>query len=490
MSGFDLPYDGRPHAAGNTVLMTSAKIAGIDDATYTARRASIDQLVARELAGETPLRSIEIGIDDGEAHERGTAFHWWSHNGPNSPNRCVFSCRDVFNRLFGDLAGADPDAAAQAVRERRSVLDAVMTDARQLARGLGSSDRPRLEQHLEAIRSVEKRIMQRGAVVCKAPGRPGEDLVGPTLGRRLRAARPPGQQDHGRAAGPGPVLRPHPGLHLPAGQARLAVAIGSIGYGRYHDITHNEPGDQPKCTATIKLFMRELLVLVQALQAVPEGNGTLLDNCGILAASDCTTPKTHGHKDFPMLVLGKAGGRIRTGLHVRGSGENACRVLLSLARATGAKVPEFGEADGRLTERPGRHRGLTRQASLRTTSRAPLPGRPPGRRARTGPRPSVPRLVERGHPDADRDRQPARPQRAQLASTRSAKAWPARSRCAGAAPRTRRRRSGAARSVSRRPCARLATAPQHRAARGVPVAIVDDLQPVHVEDSRCGSGVP
>ncbi len=349
VSGFDLPYDGRPHAAGNTVLMTSAKIAGIDDATYTARRASIDQLVARELAGETPLRSIEIGIDDGEAHERGTAFHWWSHNGPNSPNRCAFNCRDVFNRLFGDLAGGDADAAAQAIRERRSVLDAVMTDARRLARGLGSADRPRLEQHLEAVRSVERRIMQRGAVVCRAPGLPGEDLHGPTLGVDYEPRGPLVNKTMAELLA----------LALSCDLTRVftyqltkpgsRMALGSIGYGRYHDITHNEPGDQPKCTATIKFFMRELLVLIQALEAVPEGNGTLLDNCGILAASDCTTPKTHGHKDFPMLVLGKAGGRIRTGLHVRGSGENACRALLSLARATGARVPEFGEADGRLT---------------------------------------------------------------------------------------------------------------------------------------------
>lgn len=77
VSGFDLPFDGRPHASGNTVLMTGAKLGGFDDTTYTARRPSIDQLVGRALSGETPLRSLEIGIDDGEAHERGTAFHWW-----------------------------------------------------------------------------------------------------------------------------------------------------------------------------------------------------------------------------------------------------------------------------------------------------------------------------------------------------------------------------------------------------------------------------
>src|SRR5256885_1658653 len=99
------------------------------------------------------------------------------------------------------------------------------------------------------------------------------------------------------------------------------VAIGSLGFGRYHDITHNEPGDQPKCSATIKLFMRELLVLVETLRAVPEGDGTLLDSCGLLASADCTNPKVHGYKDFPLLAFGGAGGRIRTALPIRGTAD-------------------------------------------------------------------------------------------------------------------------------------------------------------------------
>jgi hypothetical protein len=349
LSGFDLPYDGRSHASGNTVLMTSAQILGADDVTYTARRPSIDQLAARELADQTPLRSLEIGIDDGEAHERGTAFHWWSHNGPNSPNRCIYSCREIFNRLFGDIAGKDADSAALVVRERQSVLDAIVADHQRLHRDLGSRDRARLDQHLEGIRAIEKRITRRGAVVCAAPDAPADDLTGPSLGVDYESRGPLVNRTMAELLA----------LALSCDLTRVftyqlvkpgsRVAIASIGFGRYHDITHNEPGDQPKCTATIKLFMRELLVLAQTLQAVPEGKGTLLDNCGILAAPDCTTPKVHGHKDFPMLVLGNAGGRIRSGVHIRGKGENACMVPLSLARATGAKIPEFGDREGRLT---------------------------------------------------------------------------------------------------------------------------------------------
>jgi hypothetical protein len=350
VSGYDLPYDGRPHASGNTVLMTAAQLLGVDDQTYTARRPSIDQLVARELADETPLRSLEIGIDNGEAHERGTAFHWWSHNGPNSPNRSVYSCRQIFDRLFGDVAGTDASSAALGVREKQSVLDAVRADAARLGQGLGRRDRARMEQHLEGVRALERRLTRHGAVVCKPPALPDDDMLGPQLGVDYEPRGPQVNKVMAQllAVALSCDLTRVFTYQLAKPGSRMAVA--SIGYGRYHDITHNEPGDQPKCTATIKMFMRELLVLIQALQAVPEGKGTLLDSCGILAASDCTTPKVHGSKDFPMLVIGSAGGRLRTGLHIRGNASNACVVPLSLARATGAKVPAFGEAEGRVTK--------------------------------------------------------------------------------------------------------------------------------------------
>jgi len=128
------------------------------------------------------------------------------------------------------------------------------------------------------------------------------------------------------------------------------VGIKSIGFGLYHNITHNEPGDQPMCTAAVKFFMKELVVLVEALRQIPEGAGTLLDNCAIAATTDCTNPKVHGAKDFPLLVIGRGGGRLRSGVHVRGTGENSCRVLLGLARTTGATIPSFGEGTARVTE--------------------------------------------------------------------------------------------------------------------------------------------
>jgi hypothetical protein len=350
VSGFDLPFDGRPHAAGNTVLMTSAKIQGVDDATYTARLPSIDQLAAQELSAETPLRSLEIGIDDGLPPEKGTAFHWWSHSGPNSPNRCVYSCREIFSRLFGDIAGPDPSTAAIAVRERQSILDAVATDARKMSQGLGTSDRPRLEQHLEGIRAIEKRITRRGAVVCKAPTAPEELMFGPTLGVDYEP----------RGVEVNKTMAELLALALSCDLTRVftyqllkpgsRVSIGSIGFGRYHDITHGEPGEQPKCTAAIKFCMRELLVLVEALKRVREGDRTLLDNCAVLAAPDCTTPKVHGHKDFPLLVVGGGGGRLCPSQHIRGNGENACKVPLTLARTTGARIPTFGDGTGKLTE--------------------------------------------------------------------------------------------------------------------------------------------
>ncbi len=349
VSGMDLPFGGRPHASGNTVLMTSANLKGVNDNTYTARRPSIDQLVADEIGRDTPLRSIEIGVDDGAPPEKGTAFHWWSHNGPNSPNPCSYDCREVFARLFRGGVVGDVDAVAAAEREQRSILDAVLVDARALQGGLGLEDRRRVDQHMDGIRAIERRIVRRKQIVCTAPEISDDLLIGPTNGIDYEP----------RGTRVNQVMAELLAMALSCDLTRVftyqlakpgsRIGVNRLGFRRYHDITHGEPGDQPMCTSAVKFFLEELVVLVKALERVPEGGGTLLDNCAMLAAPDCTNPKAHGHKDFPMIVVGHGGGKIRTGVHHRGKGENACAVLLSLARTTGAKVPTFGEGTGQIS---------------------------------------------------------------------------------------------------------------------------------------------
>ena len=86
---------------------------------------------------------------------------------------------------------------------------------------------------------------------------------------------------------------------------------------------------------------------VEALAAIPEGDGTLLDHCLLLGTSDVSLGKTHSFEDFPILIAGSGGGRIKSGLHYRSpSSENTGKVPLSLMRALGIDAASFGKDEG------------------------------------------------------------------------------------------------------------------------------------------------
>src|SRR5687767_4806391 len=84
-------------------------------------------------------------------------------------------------------------------------------------------------------------------------------------------------------------------------------------------------------------------ILLEKLKAMPEGAGNLPDNCAILASSDCAEGKSHSNKDYPILVAGRAGGKLKfPGIHHRAPGENSNQVLLTMLRAVGLPQASFG----------------------------------------------------------------------------------------------------------------------------------------------------
>src|SRR5687767_7239089 len=112
---------------------------------------SIDQVAAEVIGKGTPFKSLEVGVSRQVTENEGTTLLYLSHRGPDAPNPPEYDPARVFDRLFG----------AGLARERelgRSVLDAVAEDARTLTRKVGGKDRRRIDQHLENIREIEKRV--------------------------------------------------------------------------------------------------------------------------------------------------------------------------------------------------------------------------------------------------------------------------------------------------------------------------------------------
>ncbi len=119
----------------------------------------------------------------------------------------------------------------------------------------------------------------------------------------------------------------------------------------HHDLTHNEPGDQPQVHDITVQCMQHLSTFLQVLRGVPEGEGTLLDACAVLATSEVSLGRTHSLEEMPIVIAGSAAGALRTDLHVRSVGaESASKVLLSLIRAMDIPATSFGVDEAYVTD--------------------------------------------------------------------------------------------------------------------------------------------
>jgi hypothetical protein len=300
---------------------------------------SIDQVAAAAIAGSTPFRSLEVGVSRRVTENEGTTLLYLSHRGPDAPNPPEYDPRAVFQRLFGGAGTA----------LGHSVLDVVAEDARALSVKLGTEDRQRMEQHLGDIRELERRVSapRPAKRQCTRPD-------GTVLGLRE------GESEHAKInAAMARVVAL--GLSCDLTRVFSFMFSGSVGETSYpevgqdkahHQLTHDEPGDQPLVHAATVFIMRQFAVLLEALAATPDGAGNLLDRSVVLASSDTADGREHTLKDYPLLIAGGAGGALRTpGVHYRSQiGENTSKVLLTVLRAAGVKLDRFGNKGGEVED--------------------------------------------------------------------------------------------------------------------------------------------
>jgi hypothetical protein len=115
----------------------------------------------------------------------------------------------------------------------------------------------------------------------------------------------------------------------------------------HHQLTHEEPideklGYQPEATFFVDRIMEGFLTMLTALDSVKEGDGTLLDHTLLLAHSECSYAKVHSLETLPMFIAGRAGGKIKSGLHIEGNGDSVTRVGLTIQQALGLPLNKWG----------------------------------------------------------------------------------------------------------------------------------------------------
>jgi hypothetical protein len=311
-----------------------------DTIVSTFAQPSLDQVAAQHIGGETPFRSLEVGVCKFRGTDEGTTFQHLSHNGPNNVNASEYSAERVFQRLFG------VKPSQQLLKARQSVLDAVGTDIQSVQRTVSAADRIRLDQHLTSIREIEKRLA-REVNRCAAPLAP-TDVDEDGMGRERIEDKNRLMSDLIALALACDLTRVFSVLFSSAGSGVVVWQAGAT--DGLHLTCHTEAAPQPIVHRATVFNMQQLAYFLGKLRDTPEQGGNLLDSCSIVCTTELSEGNTHTNDEFPILLAGRAGGRLKSGRHVRSTTKaNTSLALLTALRAAGCNLPEFGTAGGRVT---------------------------------------------------------------------------------------------------------------------------------------------
>jgi hypothetical protein len=312
---------------------------------------SIDQIAARELGNQTQLASLEIGIDSAGivgACEKGWSCSYintLSWRTPSTPLPMESNPRRVFERMFGDTDTTDPAEHIARIRMNRSLLDSISESGVRLLGELGSGDRGKVSDYLDAVRDIERRIdraEEQGARELPSLERPSgvpstfEEHVKLMFDLQVLAF----QTDLTRVItfmmGREKTDRPYPEIGIP---------------DAHHPLTHH--GNNPEKIAKVVQIeahqSRMFAYYMDKLQSTPDGEGSLLDHMMIVYGGGISNGNIHSYDDLPIILAGGAGGQISGGVHHRyADGTPMANLYLTLLDKLGVGVENFGDSTGRL----------------------------------------------------------------------------------------------------------------------------------------------
>ena len=353
LSGFSVILAGETNQVHRTGVIGS--LTGTAPAKPTEVPApTVDILISDEIGDATRFRSLEMAATANPKHT-------YSRRSESVVNPSEPSALGLYTRVFGE-GFRDPNAAEfvpdPRVLLRQSALSLVGEDRKRLEANLGSADRTRLDEYFTALRQLERQLELQ---LEKPP--PLEACSVPSAPKETSESLDVDDVDENHA-----LLSEVLALALACDQTRVFNMVYSNGASSlhmkgspdtHHTLTHEEPRDlelgyQPKATAFVKRSMTAWADFVQKLASIPEGDGTLLDNCLVMAHSETSDANSHSVTGLPFMIAGRAGGRVKPGAHVRGTGESSSRVGLTMQQAMGLNVARWGgktnEASQPITE--------------------------------------------------------------------------------------------------------------------------------------------
>ncbi|MGE3172104.1 MAG: DUF1552 domain-containing protein [Planctomycetota bacterium] len=298
---------------------------------------SVDQIAAQAVGGRTLLPSMELGCDPiYPVEDMGYSTVYGGHIAWSAPDRPVLKeivPRQAFLRLFRSrrLLGS---------ATRGSVLDAVRRDSRRLAGRLSVADRRKLEEYEDAVRALERRI-DAAASVADADALAGVSL--PEAGRPADYPTHVGlMHDLIALAFRSDATRVVTFLTANEVSGRSFDWIEGCG-GNFHEFSHHQ--DEPEKLEPYRRINRwhveQFAGLLDRLQAIPEGDGTVLDRSMVVLAAAMSDGNAHSPHDLPIVV---AGGGLPTGRIAQPWDTPLCRLWLALLQRMGVPADRFGDA--------------------------------------------------------------------------------------------------------------------------------------------------
>ena len=313
---------------------------------------TVDQLAARHFEKDTQLASLELGIeptdlsgscDVGFSCAYINTVSWKS---PTTPLPAENNPRALFERLFGDSDTTDGGARLKRIKKDRSILDSVHDEVASLQRKLGSSDRSKLTEYLEAIRDIERRIQ-------KAEEQGDRELP---LVNRPTGAIPETFAEHVKLMFDLQVLA------YQTDMTRVITFMMSkdITNRTYPEIGVRDPHHplshhQGKKEALVKLakinvyHLEMLAYYLEKLKSTPDGDGSLLDHMILLYGSGMGDSNGHQPRDLPILLAGGGTGTIKGGRHIRvADGTPLSNLYLTMLNKLGVEAESIGNSTGQM----------------------------------------------------------------------------------------------------------------------------------------------
>lgn len=314
---------------------------------------SCDQVIAERTKGQTKVPSLVLGTEPSiAAIHKNYSMIYSSHiswSSPTTPTPLELYPALAFDRLFRDEVG----------RTDKSVLDAVREDAAGVKGKVSTSDQRRLDEYLNSVREVESRIESAGKVGRLQGYRP--TLVKPDIPRPADGI-PQDIDQHMRLMCDILVLafrtdttrvctlklnNDHSSLRFP--NLPASGGKGGIDYMIHHLLSHTDGEDWLRVN---RFFVEQVAYIAMKLDAVQEGERTLLDNSMILYCSSMMTGN-HNNDQLPVVLVGRGGGQIKAGRVLDYLGKpnrKMCSLYLSLMEKAGVRLDSFGDSKERLGE--------------------------------------------------------------------------------------------------------------------------------------------